>query len=312
MKHNKFTNEDELNTALTASGEDGDLLDEELDSSSEEGMDENYLSDEEDYELENESEDEEEENQEVGQIKDHLSVERMWQYDGSLTYKQNEEIIQKLESPDLSEYEREQLENDFVKINRKLVYNIMHKLRRSASTALPPTLTEEDLKAAGMYGFTKALRSYNPNYTSANNPSAKSSFSTYAYRCIENEMRQLINSYRKSQMSEQSIEDTKGRNKDGGDGVKIIDLIPDRHKNPEEKLSSKSDSEHVQEVLKGLSPMAKFVLMTRYEIKAGVKLTQKEIADYVGMSQANVSKIERSSLSDLKPRLKALGYGVNR
>ena len=280
---------------------DDDYIAEEYDEFQEEAQEapENEEDDDEDIVLD---EDDEIPYWKEGNIANNLSVEHLWKYDGDYTYRDNEEILRLIRDENTPDDIREQLKSDFVKINAKLVYKIMHQLKKKKKV-IADILKDDDFKSAGFLGITKAMNTYNPEYTGGFE-GKKSSFATYAYTCISNEITQLINAHRAAQMHDVSMEKGVGRNKDGGEGLKIEDTIPDSRKTPDEVLDTKVIRAAVRALIDTLPPLEKFVLYTRYSLTK-VQMTQREIADYLDMSQANVSKIERTCLKELRKRLEA-------
>lgn len=237
-----------------------------------------------------------------GNIANSLSVENLWRYDGDFTYHDNEKLLALIRDESTPDDVREQLKSDFVKINAKLVYKIMHQLKKK-KTVIAASLKDEDFKSAGFLGITKAMNTYNPEFTGGFE-GKKSSFATYAYTCIANEMTQLINANRAAQLHDESLERAVGRNKDGGEGLKLEDTIPDSKETPAEALDTKNIRTAVRALIDTLPPLEKFVLYTRYSL-AKTQMTQRQIADYLDMSQANVSKIERTCLKELRERIEA-------
>ena len=79
---------------------------------------------------------------------------------------------------------------------------------------------------------------------------------------------------------------------DGGDTIYLSDQIEDKHSN-NEKLNTKLA---LNEALKKLSPKEKHIINSRYIIGK----TQMELANELGISQAQISRLEKSGLENLK------------
>ena len=83
---------------------------------------------------------------------------------------------------------------------------------------------------------------------------------------------------------------------DGGDPIYVLDQVSDENKEKESWLEGIA----VREGLRKLDQREKLILALRfYEGK-----TQMEVADNIGISQAQVSRLEKSALQDLKKHVK--------
>lgn len=88
--------------------------------------------------------------------------------------KNNEEVLKHINSGAISDAEKEFLIEELAAKNIKTVYYVANKF----STY---TVTQEDLISAGMLGYAKALKKFNPD--------RGVKFSTFAINCIKNEIR---------------------------------------------------------------------------------------------------------------------------
>lgn len=199
----------------------------------------------------------------------------------------NENAIKYIKTAEnLTQEQRAWLENDFVERNLNLVYYIANKKIQSKFL-----VDVRELISAGMLGFSKALNKYDPEQ------GAK--FATFAYRCIDNEIKYGIRVESKHYVNTESADKPKYRDKDGK-AVSLEDTIADTAYTPAEASSMSSRDLLIRERLNNLTPLEKYVMYTRFGLDKDVEMTQKEVALAVKMSQANISKIEKTCLDKLK------------
>lgn len=203
----------------------------------------------------------------------------------------NENAIKYIKTAkNLTSEQRAWLENDFVERNLNLVYYIANKKIQSKFL-----VDVKELIGAGMLGFSKALNKYDPEQ------GAK--FATFAYRCIDNEIKYGIRVESKHYVNTESADKPKYRDKDGK-AVSLEDTIADTAYTPAEASSLSSRDLLIREKLNSLTPLEKYVMYTRFGLDKDVEMTQKEVALAVKMSQANISKIEKTCLDKLKEVMK--------
>jgi RNA polymerase sporulation-specific sigma factor len=201
----------------------------------------------------------------------------------------NEDILMQLQDDDtLSEFDRQRMWDDVARKNMKLVYYVANKISAYA-------VSQDEIQAVGRTGYAKAFKTYDPH--------RGIKFATYAINCISHEIYACLRSEQKHYKNDISMSAARSHDKNGND-LTIEDTLADWHETPEEKVRREAKNKLIREVLNNLSPIEKYVLYVRFGIDRNLRLTQKEVADYVGMSQANISKIERTSLETMKVLLK--------
>ena len=158
--------------------------------------------------------------------------------------------------------------------------------------ALKYTNTEyelEDIVSVGLIGLIKAVDSFDSN--------KKINFSTYAGRCINNEILMLLRHKKKWV----SLEDTYHQTKKG-DNVLIENILTD-NKNIEkdviDKLTLKKYLNIMSQLLNNMEPMKKQLLFDYFGINCP-PLKQEEIAKKYGISRSTVTKTINKTLKDLK------------
>ena len=179
-------------------------------------------------------------------------------------------------------------EEILVKHNLRLVAHIANKYKSSYSDA-------DDLISVGSIGLIKAVRSFDPER--ANN------FSTYASRCIENEILMLFRSEKKC-TADISLETTIGTDKDGND-MSLSDILADTSVDAETQTNIKLAILKVEEISKRILDRRElFVITHRYGLFKTTPLTQKEIAERLDISRSYISRIEKTALKKIKAELK--------
>lgn len=179
-------------------------------------------------------------------------------------------------------------EEMLVKHNLRLVAHIANKYKSNFSDS-------DDLISVGSIGLIKAVRSFDP--LRANN------FSTYASRCIENEILMLFRSEKKC-VADVSLETTIGTDKDGND-MSLSDILADSSPDAETKTDTKLALLKIEEISKKvLDKRELFVMTYRYGLFKKTPLTQKEIADKLKISRSYISRIEKTAIKKIGNCLK--------
>lgn len=170
---------------------------------------------------------------------------------------------------------------------------IQHNLRLVAHVVKKYSHSEEadDLISVGSLGLIKAINTYRINHGTQ--------FSTYAARCIENEILMLIRSNKKHK-SNVCIEDVLGSD-DENNEITIGDLNYSEDDNVENIVEQKMISDKLDNILiKNLSRREYEIMCLRYGLKGKPMLPQREVAKMLGISRSYISRLEKKSLLILK------------
>ena len=170
--------------------------------------------------------------------------------------------------------------------NMRLIVHIARKYK-------VPGCTFDDLISIGAIGLIKAVRSYDMD--------AGTSLSTYASRCIENEILMSLRQSRKQQ-SEVSLDEPLGTDSDGN-AVSFSDLLGTPPDLVEEEVRRRVTLDMVQKALPTLPERERLVLMMRYGIGDGVIHPQHEIAKRLDISRSYVSRVEKHAIELIRERL---------
>lgn len=148
----------------------------------------------------------------------------------------------------------------------------------------------DDLISVGTIGLMKAVDSF--DYDKG------AQLGTYASRCIDNEILMMLRSSKKNR-DDMSLNAVIGGDKDGNEFM-LMDVIPS-----DEDLEENADTNFLIEkinllVKTNLSKRERKVIEKRYGLNGETPLTQKEVADQLGISRSYVSRIEAKALDTIK------------
>ena len=185
-------------------------------------------------------------------------------------------------------------ENNDIEAKNRLIY---HNLRLVAHIVKKYSTAGEadDLISVGTIGLIKAINTYELK--------KGTQLSTYAARCIENEILMLIR-LNKKHNSVYSLEESLGQDKDGND-VTLQDVIGNDIDELSSLVENKILSEELLKFLKQhLSEREYKIICLRYGLNNTPALTQLEVANKLGISRSYISRIETKALKDIKKHLK--------
>lgn len=152
---------------------------------------------------------------------------------------------------------------------------------------------QEDLTSIGTIGLIKAVDSFK-----AENGAR---FATYASKCIQNEILMYFRSTKKTALLV-SLNETIDMDKDGNpltymDVISVDDTIA-------EELDIKISGEAAIRIINGyLDEREREIIVLRYGLGGGAPMTQRELAERLGISRSYVSRIEKSALEKIRYRM---------
>ena len=173
--------------------------------------------------------------------------------------------------------------------NLRLVAHIVKKYSNSSKDA-------DDLISVGAIGLIKAINSYSLD--------KGAQLSTYAARCIENEILMLFRANKKHQ-GNISLEETIGTEKDGNE-IMLGDVICDLDTDVLEMVESNILTEKLINIIKNsLSEREYKILCMRYGIGGQIAYTQREVAKKLGISRSYISRLEKKALETVRQQVRA-------
>ena len=167
--------------------------------------------------------------------------------------------------------------------NLRLVAHIAKKYRASGCDP-------DDLVSIGSIGLIKAVHTFRPE---------AGRLTTYASRCIENEILMHLRANRKLRNTV-TMSDSATFDKEGNE-VQLTDLMGTDRDVVSDEVEMRISSRRVLELIdKVLDPRQAQVIRLRYGLADGVFHPQHEVARRLGISRSYVSRIEKRALEILK------------
>lgn len=167
--------------------------------------------------------------------------------------------------------------------NLRLVAYIARKFVRTGRDS-------DDVVSIGIIGLIKAVSTYDPNKGVA--------LSSYASRCVENEILMSLR-VEKKQVGEVSLNEPIGTDSDGND-VSLGDILGTDADAVIDEVQSRMDAERVKSAMqRALTKREQTVVRMRFGLGGGYRMTQREIASALGISRSYISRIEKKALEKL-------------
>ena len=155
----------------------------------------------------------------------------------------------------------------------------------------------EDLISIGSIGLIKAINTFKPD--------KNIKLATYASRCIENEILMYL---RKNQniKTEISIDEPLNVDWDGNE-LLLSDILGTESDLVYHRLEDEVNRKLLYGAMTKLEPREKELMEMRFGLRSGREMTQKEVADKLGISQSYISRLEKRIITRLQREIKRLG-----
>ena len=151
----------------------------------------------------------------------------------------------------------------------------------------------EELVSTGTVGLIKAISTFNLD--------KNIKLATYASRCIENEILMFIRK-NSSKRREVSFDEPLSTDWDGNE-LLLSDVLGSENESVYTDIEDDEEKRILREAVKGLSPRERVIVELRYGLMDGNELTQKEVADKLGISQSYISRIEKKIMRELRKKI---------
>ena len=176
--------------------------------------------------------------------------------------------------------------NSLIEHNLRLVVYIAKRYETD-------TFNLEDLVSIGTLGLIKAINTFKCD--------KNIKLATYASRCIENEI--LMYLRKKARMRVEVSLDEPLSQDDEGNELLLSDILSNDVYEVGDLLLEKERQDKLSLALVTLKEREKEILELRFGLNGKDELTQKEVADMMGISQSYISRLEKKILKKLKNRM---------
>ena len=151
----------------------------------------------------------------------------------------------------------------------------------------------EELISIGTLGLMKAVSTFNKDKCIK--------LATYASRCIENEILMFLRKS-SSQKKDVSIDEPLSVDYDGNE-LLLSDILGSDIDTVSRQMEEDEERSIVRAAVSTLSEREQQIIEMRYGLKSGRELTQKEVADQLGISQSYISRLEKKIMSRLRKKI---------
>lgn len=181
--------------------------------------------------------------------------------------------------------EKEKAKKSLIEHNLRLVVYIAKKFDNTG-------VGVEDLISIGTIGLIKAINTFNPT--------KKIKLATYASRCIENEILMYLRRNNKTKL-EVSIDEPLNVDWDGNE-LLLSDILGTEEDTIYKDLENEAERRVLIHAISKLSNRERMIIRMRYGLDnpSGEEKTQKEVADFLGISQSYISRLEKKIMLRLR------------
>lgn len=198
-----------------------------------------------------------------------------------LATEEEQQLLRRMEEGDL------QAKCRLIEHNMRLVAHVAKKY-------YSPNEDTEDLLSIGTIGLLKAVNTYDPQ--------KGYKLVTYAARCIDNELLMYFRG-RKKQAKDVSLYEPIGRDKEGNQ-IRLYDVLEREPVDIAEQMDRTQNIRKLKQLLPQVLDQREFeIICKRYGLGREQHMTQKEIANTMGISRSYVSRIEKKALEKLRAAL---------
>ncbi|MDD6050985.1 MAG: RNA polymerase sporulation sigma factor SigE [Clostridiales bacterium] len=176
----------------------------------------------------------------------------------------------------------EHIRNVLIERNLRLVVFIARKFENTG-------VMLEDLISIGTIGLIKAVNTFDP--------AKKIKLATYASRCIENEVLMFLRRHSRTKL-EISLDEPLRTDWDGNE-LLLSDVLGTEADMVSRGMEEDAEKQMLFSALRRLNPREQQIMTLRYGLSGRGEMTQKEVADVLGISQSYISRLEKRILQRL-------------
>ena len=151
----------------------------------------------------------------------------------------------------------------------------------------------EDLVSIGTVGLIKGINTFRSD--------KNIKLATYASRCIENEILMYIRK-RSAARGEVSIDEPLNVDWDGNE-LLLSDVLGSEEDSVGFELEQEEERRTLRAAVARLAPRERLIIELRFGFNGKQELTQKEVADLLGISQSYISRLEKKILAELREEI---------
>jgi RNA polymerase sporulation-specific sigma factor len=183
---------------------------------------------------------------------------------------------------------RDEAKNRLIAHNLRLVVYLAKKFENTG-------VGVEDLISIGSIGLIKGINTFNPD--------KKIKLATYASRCIENEILMYLRRTNKTKL-EVSIDEPLNVDWDGNE-LLLSDILGTEEDVIYRDMENEAELVLLRKAVDKLNPREREIIELRFGLnrRNGKEMTQKEVADILGISQSYISRLEKKIMSRLKKEM---------
>ncbi len=181
---------------------------------------------------------------------------------------------------------REEAKSKLIQHNLRLVVYIARKFENTG-------VDNDDLISIGTIGLIKAINSFRTD--------KNIKLATYASRCIENEILMYLRRTARLK-SEVSFDEPLNTDFEGNE-LLLSDVLGTSAESVYGGLESNAEKEQLSAALKKLSERERKIMFLRFGLGGGEEMTQKDVADLLGISQSYISRLEKKIILRLKKEI---------
>lgn len=184
------------------------------------------------------------------------------------------------------ETEKEKAKAKLIQHNLRLVVYIARKFDNTG-------VDNDDLISIGTIGLIKAINSFRTD--------KNIKLATYASRCIENEILMYLRRTARLK-SEVSFDEPLNTDFEGNE-LLLSDVLGTSAESVYGDIESNAEKEQLKEALKKLSERERKIMFLRFGLGGGEEMTQKDVAEMLGISQSYISRLEKKIILRLKKEI---------
>lgn len=189
----------------------------------------------------------------------------------------------------------EKLANGDEKAREKLIVHNLRLVVYIAKKFESSGVNIEDLISIGTIGLIKAVNTFSPE--------KNIKLATYASRCIENEILMHLRKIA-SQKVEISLDEPLNTDWDGNELI-LADVLGNEADEMNREIEEEDEKRILLKVIETLPQREKEIIDMRFGLGDKEELTQKEVADILGISQSYISRLEKRIIKKIGNKMKA-------